>query len=398
MTRAAWVAVIGLVVLAASGKAAASSIVASGAGVSDVSVAGNVVANPDDGVRAMVHNPAGVSLSDGTRLTYSLFGFGLEGTYSNEAIGYDQSSSEIGIAPLLWIGTDWLDPWHVGAGMYGAFGTSFNFKGDPDAGFPNRFLSESSVITLGIVAGREILPGLRFGIELAPNFGQAKARFGSPLGPVSWDLSGPGIGGAVGLLYQATDALTLGVGYRSPARVFMSGDGDVGETDEDVDLTLHLPQHVEFGFAYDVADWITFTAQARWTDYPQFRDSIIDYRRTNALDTPFISDARTTYRYGASVELELSEHALLRLGVSHEEWMMDGSALSPLLYDTTDTYLSSGLLVRVNDRWTVSGMISTIVAEDRVVTADEQTSFPGRYEFAIPLTAGFQIDYHFGGA
>ena len=397
MKHARWMAGI-VLVLAACGEAAASSIIASAASVSDISITGNVVAIPYDGPRAMVHNPAGVSLVDGTTFTYSIFAFNLQGDYANREIGFDQSSSETGIAPLLWLGTDALAPWHVGVGAYGAFGTSFNFNGDPEAGFPNRFLGESSVITLGIVAGREILPGLHFGIELAPNFGQAKSRFGSPLGPVSWDLAGPGIGGNVGLLYQATEALSLGVGYRSPARVFMSGDGDVGETDDDVDLTLHLPQHVEFGFAYGVADWITFTAQARWTVYEQCEDGTIDYSRTNALVTPFIADARTTFRYGAGVELAFTESSIVRLGVSHEEWMMEGSSLSPLLFDTTDTYVGSGLLVRLNDHWTVSGTLSTVFAEDRVVTADEQTLFPGRYKFAIPITAGFQIDYRFGGA
>src|SRR4051812_23549294 len=98
MNRVHWMAVIGLVVWTCS-EAAASSIVASGASVSDISMTGNVVAIPYDGPRTLVHNPAGVSTLDGTTFTYSLFAFGLEGDYANRDIGYAQSSSETGIAP-----------------------------------------------------------------------------------------------------------------------------------------------------------------------------------------------------------------------------------------------------------------------------------------------------------
>src|SRR5436853_6611826 len=123
MNRGRWMAVVGLV-LSSFGVASASSIVASGASVSDVSMTGNVVAIPYDGPRTLVHNPAGVSVPDGTTFTYSLFAFGLQGDYANRDIGYAESSSETGIAPLAWLGTDWLAPSHIGVGMSGALSTS----------------------------------------------------------------------------------------------------------------------------------------------------------------------------------------------------------------------------------------------------------------------------------
>ena len=385
-----------MLAMAAAGLASASSIVVSNAGVSDASIIGNVVATPDDGIRTLYHNPAGITLVRGSEFSYSLFAAPIDGRYSNPATGYDEKSSEIALVPSLFLGTDSFAPWFVGFGFSGTVGSTFSFAGDEAAGFPNRFLADSSVVQSGFVVGRELAPGLRAGIEVSPNFSRVKSRFPSPLGPVSYDLDGFGIGGSVGVLWEATDRLSLGVGYKAPGRVWLSGDADIGPLDDDVDFLFHVPQQVEFGFAYHLTDSTLVAAQTRWTDYPDFEEAKIDFARTNALDTPFIAKARARFRSGAGIETMLTSSAAIRFGFAHEEWMMDERSLSPLLYDASDWYFGAGVVVRLTEHWRLSGVLSYVRSEDRVVTADKNPTFPGRYEFSIPVTAGFQIDYRFG--
>jgi long-subunit fatty acid transport protein len=382
-------------VAAAATSLQAASIVVTSPGVSDALIQGNAVALPTDGPRILYHNPAGVTLVRGTQLDYSAYVFSIAGRYRNGDTGYDEKTSEFGGAPLLWLGTDHFDPWFVGFGIFGSVGSSFNFAAEPSAGVANRFLGESAIFQLGLVAGREIAPGLRLGVQLAPNFGRVRIRYPSPFGAVSTDLYGAGIGGAVGVLYEATERLTLGIGYRSPARVFLEGDADVGEEDDRVDLVFHVPQQAEFGFAYRVTDAVTALASARWTDYPDFEDATIDFRDRDELDVPFIANARTTFRYGAAVEWAVLPALDLLAGVSHEEWMMEPESLSPLLYDTADWYFGGGFRTRFAERWTAMGVLSFAYTDDRVVTREENPVFPGRYEFEIPITAGFQIGYQF---
>lgn len=391
--RTGWATAIAIVAAATSLEAA--SIVVTSPGVSDALVQGNAVAAPTDGPRILYHNPAGVTLVRGTELDYSAYVFALSGRYRNEDSGYDEKTSEFGGAPLLWLGTDRLDPWFVGFGVFGSVGSSFNFAAEPAAGVANRFLGESAVFQLGLVGGREIAPGLRLGVELAPSFGRVRSRYPSPFGPVSFDLYGAGIGGAVGILYDVTDRLTVGVGYRSPGRLFLEGDADVGDADDDVQFVFHVPQQSEFGFAWRIAESVTALASARWTDYPDFEDAEIDFRDRNELDAPFIANARTTFRYGAGVEWTVIPELDLLAGISHEEWMMEPESLSPVLYDTADWYYGGGFRARFGERWTVMGVLSLAFTDDRVVTADENPLFPGRYEFEIPVTAGFQIGYAF---
>jgi long-subunit fatty acid transport protein len=376
--------------------AEASSIVPPDISASDAPLCGGVVASPNDGPRMLFHNPAGVAGIEGSEAGYGVFGNPVGGRYENEATGYDEKSNEFAAAPTVWLKSDALAPWHVGAGIYGAVGTSYNFAADPAAGFPNRFLGESSVLQLGFVVGRELAPGLRVGLQIAPTYGKIRARFPSPLGPVSFDVDGFGIGGIAGLTWEFVEGTTFGAAYRGPARVFMSGDADVGETDDEVEITFHVPQWVAFGFAHEVSPSLRLLAQARWTDYSEFEKGVFEYDRTPALDQPFIASAKARFRYAAGFEWGITEQFLLRGGMGAEDWMIEESAVSPLLYDNADILVGLGLATRFLERWKVDATLGYAFADDRKVTAEENPLFPGRYQLEVPFVAGFLITYRFG--
>ncbi len=69
--------------------------------------------------------------------------------------------------------------------LYHRFLDRYRFPGDPAAGIPNRFYSETTIIQLGFVASREILSGLRLAIQPAPTYGRIRAHY-----PGNYDLSG----------------------------------------------------------------------------------------------------------------------------------------------------------------------------------------------------------------
>lgn len=369
----------------------ASFVMSPGTGQRESALAGNTVAAPSDGSSILWQNPAGIADLAGTEATAGVGLFFAGGRYSNPDSGYDARTFEIPAAPTAWIASDGLAPWHVGAGLYGAVGSAFNFPGSPAAGVPNRFLGELSVIHLGLVAGREILPGLRIAAQAAPTYGAIRARTPSPIGPIAFDVDGFGITGAAGLLYDLGPATTIGVSYRSPGIVWMDGDGVVGPDPEEVEIAFRIPQAVRAGFAFSLTDRLTLVAQSRWTDYPEFEEGEFEFARNPMLDRPFIADARPTFRYGASLEYRMSEQGWLRAGAAREEWMMEGRSLSPLLYDNTDVILGFGAGVTAG-AWTIDVAGGYAVIEDRVVTADENPSFPGRYQLEGGI-AGISISY-----
>jgi long-subunit fatty acid transport protein len=392
-TRAVLWGLLGL--LATAGDVGASAIVAPDIAVTDGGMAGNVVADPDDSARMLFHNPAGVTAIRGTEASYGLFFLPFQARYINRDNGFDEKSAELAVSPTVFGGTDRFAPWYVAFGLYGSVGSSFNFPGEPAAGFPNRFLGESTIVQLGILTGREVVPGLRFGVQIAPTFGRIRVRSPSPLGPVRFDVDGFGVGGAAGLLYDLGPTTSVGVGYRSPARVFLSGDADVGEVDDDLEITFHVPQSVEFGVAQRLGERVTVALQGRWTDYPDFEDGVFEYERTRELNAPFIRAAKARFRYGAGVEVDVTDAVVFRSGVSYESWMMEEESLSPLLYDNTDLIFGFGLGGTIG-RWTIDGALGSAWITDRVVTADENAVFPGRYQLGAPIVAGIMVSRRFG--
>lgn len=391
--RIGWLAVVALT-LGSTTAVDASTILSPSLGGRSAGLGGNDVATPLDGPGILLNNSAGVVGQNGTRVNASLLAIFLNGHYTNPSIGFDTKSSEIPVAPTLWMSTDRFAPWYLGVGLYGAVGASFNFPGNPQAGIPNRLFSELTVLQLGLVAGREILPGLRFAVQPAPTYGKIRAHYPTPLGPVSIDIDGFGIAGAAGLLYHLTDDTDFGVSYRSPGIVYMGGEGKVGGERDDPTLHLHLPQQVNFGVAQRLSPRLLVALQARWADNAQFEKGQFRFPKHPALDTGPISSARATFRYGIGAEYALSDSLQLRAGVSREEWMMNPSALSPLLYDASDVLIGVGLGARF-ERLTVDFVAGLPINEDRVVTASKNPAFPGRYRLdggVVGVSIAYRVD------
>lgn len=364
-------------------------------GPADVIIGNLNSAEPREGESILLHNPAGIADLGRAEVRVSTIFIYNDGKYANPDTGYDAKSAEVPMAPVVWFGMRGPAGWNVGGGLYGTTGASFNFPGNPALGIENRFFSELSVVQFGLVAGREIAPGLRVGLQIAPTYSAQKLRVGTPLGPVRFDLSGFGIGGTVGLLYDLGRSTTFGVGYRAPGIVWNSGDADVGENDDRVDFDFHLPQQVTFGFAHRRTERLTVYAHARWSDYTEFEKSIFDFEETDALDQSVIPKAKDRFRFGGGVAYQLTEELRVAVGGSREEWMMEEESLSPLLYDTSDILLGAGFQYD-SGSWQFDAMVGRPIIERRIVTADRNPRFPGRYEAGEGGgVAGFAVTYRF---
>lgn len=375
---------------------AASQLQLPHVGGRDGALSGNVVASPQDGPSILYFNPAGVVGQEGTQLTTGMQLVNARGRYEQPALGYREATDEFPFAPTLWVGTDHFAPWYVGIGLYGAVGSAFDFPADPGAGVPSQFLGELGVLHLGMVAGRELAPGLRWGIQVAPSFGSIRGRTPSPLGNVRFDIDGFGVVGSTGLLYDWTDRVTLGLSYRSPGIVFMRGRGRVGGTPDRVQIDFRTPQNVTFGVASRVTDRLLVTAQVNWAYYPDFERGRYEFDKNPVLDQKFIDEARPVFRYGVGIEYALSEHVWLRCGFSYEPWMIEKSAVRPTLYDTTDLMFMAGVGFE-RGRWKLDVVTGVVDLQDRNVTPSDQLAFPGEYEMSSPWGFGVMATYRFAG-
>ena len=97
---------------------------------------------------------------------------------------------------------------------------------------------------------------LSLGAAITPLFGRSHMRY--TLGGLrfKYRLNGPGIQGMLGLRWEPRPGLAVGLGVRTPGRVWMDGSMPLGGGDQDVDLELEMPAQVFAGVSKHLGERI----------------------------------------------------------------------------------------------------------------------------------------------
>jgi long-subunit fatty acid transport protein len=365
--------------LAAGAQSAAASILlAPSAGARDTAMAGTNVAAPSDLMTAFFQNPAGLSLQTAPAATFGT-GFIFADYEIKTPSGYDQTSSPLVLAPTGGFAMPLGDGgWRVGFGMFGALGTKYDFPADPAQGVPSDYYSELAVITFSPTITRALTSDLSVGVQINPLYGKQKTRVGPPGQQVRWTIDGPGIQGALGLLYRINTQWQVAVSYKTPGEIYMGGLADVVSTREDLRLNLDVPQQVMVGAAWRPRPEWLLTLAGRWSDTSVWENSELKFENTPTLDEPFATDARDVFRIGAGVEYRLRDDLVLRGGAAMGQATLGASSITPLAYDVNDIVLASGF-GWTRGRWIIDGHFGAALGNDRWVTAPEARAIPGRF-------------------
>ena len=382
----------GVLMSVAAFSASASLLVTPHTAARDGDLAGAASADPVDAGSASLANPAGVVGPLSHQIVGAIATINFTARYSNPDQGFDQISSETPMFLNAWYGLGEVNGWSMGLSLYGSAGTAFNFAADGLQDAP--YLGKLGLINFGFLIGRQLTPRLAVGLQIAPNLVHQSVKLPTPLGQVDFDsLRGLGIDGALGLVYQASDRLSLGLAYRSRGYSRLKGDGTVGEVKQDLELQLYTPQSVTGGLAFKGPADLTLFAQAKWSRYSDFELGSFEFEKSDMLDQPFISDARNRVRYWAALEYEGLENQTLRIGYTYEEWMIEPSAMRPTLFDTADSMLMLGYEVQ-HERFNLGFTYGLVSGRPRTISEAENPFFPGTYSNNIRTGFGVHLTWH----
>lgn len=358
---------------------AASQLLVSSAGVPDVSLAGSTVAKPRTPSAAMFSNPAGLGLFDRATVDTSIaVSFADARVDAAAPSTYDESQSVTVLSPGIGLALPRGDSWRLGFALYGSVGNKFDFDADPTAGVENRFFSEAGIFTFGAGLAYQVNDRLSVGAAITPLFGLSRMRY--TLGDVrfKYKLTGPGIQGMLGLRWEPCDGLAVGLGVRTPGKVWMDGRMRLGEGHQDVDLELRMPTQVFAGVSKQLGDRVTASLAVRWTDSSSFGDSMIEFEVTEAADAPFVPRAKDEWLVSGGVEYAWNEVLTLRIGAGHANAIVGEKGVSPLVFDTEDTRVGVGFSLNF-EHWSVDFMAGHAFRGSRKIAADEALILPGRY-------------------
>ena len=380
---------ISLLLVARPAQASQLGIPASGP--TDGGLAGNVVALPMNAGTAVFNNPAQLSLLPPS-LSVGLLAVRFHPTYKSP-LGYDSTSRELPLAPNFGYVTDNFGSFRFGIGMYGSLGFMFNHRADPAHGVPNNFFTELVSVSLAPSIAYSVSPDLHLGVSLNPTYGRLKLKTPSPVGRLDIDARGPGVFGTLGLLYQPTKKLNLGLAYKTPGHIWMFGNARINGRGDDSRVGFNIPQNVKLGFAYHLTERLTITGQGSWTQYSVFEQSRLRFKKRSFLDTRAVGDAKDRWRVGAGMQLEIMRGVKFRVGFSYEPWAIKDASLVPTLADTTDYLFPIGLAIE-RSGWQIDLGGGASHTETRYATRDENPRAPGRYSldytvFGVQVTRLF---------
>jgi long-subunit fatty acid transport protein len=376
--------------LMVSTVAESSMIVAPHGAGRDADLAGVVVAAPDDGTSALLINPAGVVSKARDEIEFGIYPGKFKVSYKNPVTGYNDHGSKDFYALGFWYGMGEINGWSLGVGAYGSLGAAFNLPAAPGIGQTSPYLGEVGIINFAINAGRQLTPNLRFGVQVAPQFGIQKMRSPSPLGDISLRADGFGLGASAGLVYDVTDKMSFGLAYRTRGVARLSGDAHVGNVGQKDSIKFVSPQSITAGLAYQPADKLRLLGQLVWTRYTEFEQSLLEFHQSTMLTMPLVSKATNRLRLGAALEYEFIPKHTFRTGFTHSKAMIADSAVSPMMYDHDNDMIMAGYEMDF-DTWRLGFSTGYLKNKDRTISVAANPNYPGTYKSSSPVSVGVRV-------
>ena len=270
-------ALIGLLALFATPAAATNGINLIGFGPVSRSMGGVGIASANDVTNAVFANPAVICFGPfcpGSELNLSATFFmpRVDANVETDGTAFSaKSTREVFVIPTFGISfplTKTLPVWRFGLGAYGESGLGVNYRGTA--------IDQSSFFgQFPLIAGEYTKLQI---LKVAPSVGfQPTERFSLGLGlQISHGIldlgsdsaSDTGYGVQFGLLYKASDAISLGATYTSAQKLqykqVVDFDGDRNKDD----LGLDSPQQAGFGIAFEPLKGVLLTeGDVKWVNW-----------------------------------------------------------------------------------------------------------------------------------
>jgi long-chain fatty acid transport protein len=196
-----------------------------------------------------------------------------------------------------------------------------------------------------------------------------------------------GFGFTLGALWEPTDDLDIGIGFRSSIKHNLKGNGDLISPptiylDRRVSARFNSPEIVTLGVKYQATDQVKLMAGVEWANWSRFDSLNVQLSEIGAtLVTP--EKWKDSWFFSAGAEYALDDMWTLRAGAAYEKSPVPDATRTPRLPDNDRIWVSAGVGLKVNDWLTANLSYSHVFMKDGSVALTAPTS-------PAPLTADFK--------
>jgi long-chain fatty acid transport protein len=216
---------------------------------------------------------------------------------------------------------------------------------------------------------------------------------------------GWGSGYNLGVLFKASDRISLGAAYRSHIDIEVEGDASFAAVDPRLaplfpagrgEADIRLPQQLAAGVALQITPAWVLEAGMRWEDWDSTRELRIN------LDAPVLGQNvqviprnwQSTWTYLLGGEYAVKETLTLMAGYLYGEGAVPASTFEPLIPDTDAHLFTLGAKLRVRE-WTISGALGYEAHENGRKNNSLGDPLTGDPEFTA--NGAYRSDIYLGG-
>ncbi|MCU4175365.1 OmpP1/FadL family transporter [Carboxylicivirga sp. N1Y90] len=362
------------------------------------------------GASSMHFNPGGLSFLE-KKYEFSLGGSAIFGknTFQKQSPStYEASSNNPLGTPFYFYGAMQLnDKMTVGLSVTTPFGNSLVWGDDWDGRLLIQDISLRAIFIQPTFAYK-VNDKLGFGVGLMAVNGNVNLNKALPVqsaaGDASVNIKGNtwAFGFNAGVTYKASEALTLGLSYRSEVMVKLEeGDADFSVPgslaglypDTKFKSELPMPSNITFGVGYQVTDKLLLAVDLQHVGWSAYESLDFDFEAPTVPDSKNIRNFENTMIYRLGAEYALKETIDLRAGVYYDTTPIPEDHLTPETPGTNKTGFSAGITWSINDKLDLDGSFLYIHGQKRE-DGYAPSNFYGTY-YTNAVIPGIGLTYSF---
>ena len=392
----------------------------------DMALGGATVGRADDPA-ALSSNPAGITQLDGIQITTGVMM--IHPVMDIEANGVTKTSDEDAFffPPHFYATWKVNDRYSLGLATFSRFGLGTMFDEDWEGRY-NSYEATIESVSINPNVAVKVTDKLSaaFGVEaMYLSFNQKKKlRYANPLAPGTYlplpdgnaelDADGMGYGFNMALHYQPCPYAKLGLSYRSPVTMKVTGDADFSDItqaysrfgisiypDTSASGVVTLPDSFSFGVAMYPTEKLSVEVGAVYTLWSKYDELKINFgEQLNSADPTsdqMVSEKNwdDVWRLNLGIEYAALDWLDIRLGYVWDQSPVQDDTIDYLL-PGSDRQIFSGGLGFHKDNWSIDANYSYLLFADRDIDGREKDGVrEGEVKDADAHIAGVSFTYRF---
>jgi len=292
------------------------------------------------------------------------------------------------------LGTEWPNDW---------VGKAITTK----ATIQTYFFNPTVAYRFGDTAGFNAAVGVGFNYALGGVLLKKRIPNFDPQPTITLETSRPGtgMGFTAGILLKPIEGISIGLSYRSPTKIDLSGTATIDGASPtvqplfpggDATTSIKFPSVLFAGVAYRPVRNLELEADFQftgWSSYDQLEINF-DKETTAQKDQVFPKNYKDVFMIRLGAEYTLG-NLQLRAGYIFDKNPVPDESLEPLLPDANRNDLSIGFGYRLTPNWTVDVSYMVVLFNQRTTDPGvTMNKFDGTYNSTAHLFA-IDISYHF---